>query len=56
MGKRGVTRPMAEMPGNHKEQNKDDKSGHEDEHKKMDMGMEQRQEMLHMHHMQKVDV
>ena len=58
MGTRGVTRPMSEMPmqsGHNKETEKQDEHRHGkqgDGQHPMEMNMEQRHEMLHMHHMQ----
>ena len=57
MGKRGVTRPMSEMSmkKNHQQEGKKDQ-GDKESKKGHDSGMmmsnEQREEMLHMHHMQ----
>lgn len=49
MGNRGVTRPMSGMHKGHAEEEQHDSAGHKEHHK---MGPEQRNEMLHMHHMQ----
>ena len=59
MGKRGVTRPMAEMPmkkgdGQNDGEGQDKKDRDKDRKSRDDgmmMGMDQRMEMLHMHHM-----
>lgn len=54
MGKRGVTRPMAEMSmkKNHQQEDKKDQDDKESNESGMMMSNEQRKEMLHMHHMQ----
>ncbi|MEX2336014.1 MAG: vitamin K epoxide reductase, partial [Fulvivirga sp.] len=52
MGKRGVTRPMSGMSMKEGQQKEDSKENKKEHGNGMMMSIDQRREMLHMHHMQ----